>query len=342
MALLWIEGFEGFGTSTGSAPSPTGVVARKYSSLVAESAMDIETGRFGGYCLEFNTNGSYIRPLALTTNSTLIIGVAVRLSAVSNSQIISFYDGATLGMNIKLTAAGELAVYRSGSLLGTTSGLGLTLDAWYYIEFKVVCNDSTGSYELRVGQVNVLNASGIDTKAGTNNYHTTFQIGIALQPAIRFDDLYCLDASGSDNNDFLGNCEVVRIDPDGDDTANWTISTPSANHYENVDEAIVDDDTSYVEEDTTNVTDLYDYESVPSLGTIYGLQVNTECRETDATTFSLITPIKSGGSQYDDSPQAVGTSNYVTMRRITDTDPDTGNLWTESGVNAVKVGVKVG
>jgi hypothetical protein len=188
----------------------------------------------------------------------------------------------------------------------------------------------------------VLSASGVDTKEGSNNYHTTFQIGKSGSSTPQFDDLYCLDSSGSDNNDFLGNCKVVRIDPDGDDTANWATSTPSGNHFENVDETILDDDTSYVEETTANVTDLYDYNSVPSLGTIYGLQVNTECRETDASTFSLITPIESGGSQYDDSPQVVGTSSYTTMRRITDLDPDTGNLWTESGINAAKFGVKVG
>lgn len=343
MALLWIEGFEGLGTSIGGTPSPVGVVARKYSYVTWENTMDIETGRFSGYSMEFNSNGAYMRPLALTTDSTLVVGFAIRFTTtISNSQILSFYDGSTLGMNVRTVVGGELAVYRSGSLMDTTSGLGLVSGSWYYIEFKVVCNDTTGSYELRVGQVNVLSDSSVDTRAGANNYHTTFQIGISLQPVSRFDDLYCLDASGSENNDFLGNCKVVRIDPDGDDTANWTTSTPSANHFENVDEAVLDDDTSYVEDSTTNVTDLYDYESAPSLGTIYGLQINTECRETDANTFSIITPIESGGNQYDDSAQTIGTSSYITMRRITDTDPDTGNLWIESGINAAKFGIKVG
>ncbi len=342
MALLWIEGFEGFGTSAGSTPSPTGVVARKYSLIAFESTMDTEAGRFSGYSLEANSNGTYIRAEALTTDDTLTVGVAVRFLTIFDTKFLTFYDGAQAGMNVRITSAGEIAVYRNNTLLNTTSGLGLNQTTWYYIEFQVVCHDSTGSYEVRVAQVNVLSASGVVTKEGSNNYHSTFLLGKSGAATPQFDDFYCLDSSGSDNNDFLGNCKVVRIDPDGDDTANWTTSTPSGNHFENVDETILDDDTSYVEEPTVNVTDLYDYGSVPNLGTIYGLQVNTECRETDATTFSLIMPIESGGSQYDDSSQIVGTSSYTTMIRVTDNDPDTGNLWTEGGINAAKFGVKVG
>ena len=33
MALLWVDGFENYGTSTGSAPSPAGIMARKYNVM---------------------------------------------------------------------------------------------------------------------------------------------------------------------------------------------------------------------------------------------------------------------------------------------------------------------
>jgi hypothetical protein len=32
----------------------------------------------------------------------------------------------------------------------------------------------------------------------------------------------------------------------------------------------------------------------------------------------------------------------VDLRRIAETDPDTGSLWTESGINNASFGVKVG
>jgi hypothetical protein len=109
-----------------------------------------------------------------------------------------------------------------------------------------------------------------------------------------------------------------------------------------VNENPCDEDTSYVEESTASVTDLYDYDALPTLGDIYGLQINTVCRETDATTFSLITPIESGGTQYDDLAQIVGTTDWLTVIRLAEEDPDTSTAWTASGVNASKFGVKVG
>jgi hypothetical protein len=238
--------------------------------------------------------------------------------------------------------SGQLAVFRDSTLLGITSDIRIPIGRWHYIELKVVTDNTNGSFELCVAGQSVLSASGIDTQPGANAYHDTFRCKGSGSIRPQWDDIYFLDSTGSSSNDFLGSVRVVSVDPDGDDTANWTTSTPSGTHYENVDDAICDFDTSYVEEATPTTTDLYDYEDLPTLGDIYGIQVNTVCRETDATTFSLITPIESGSTQYDDSGQVVGTTDWLTLVRVEDQDPDTSAAWTESGLNAAKIGVKVG
>jgi hypothetical protein len=342
--LLWIEGYEGFGTTIGAAPSPANVVARKYSSVVSESGMHIHAGRLSGYSIELNSTGALIRSLALTTNSTMIAGVAVNFGfALALCRFLSFYDGVTLGMNVQLTAAGELAVYRGATLLGTTSGLGLVLGLWYYVEFKVVCDDTTGSYELRVGEVNVLSASGIDTKIGSNAYHTAFQVERSAAVTVLLDDVYCLDGSGSVNNDFLGNSRVSAIYPNGDTASKDWNRSAGADNYALVDEAIVNDDTDYVESGDTGDKDLYDYGAVSGVTVaVRGLQINTMCRETDVTPFNLITIAKAGTTESDDAGQAIGTTSYVSKRRVVELDPDTGVAWTVSGINAAQFGIKVG
>lgn len=342
--LLWIDGFEALGTSVGSAPSPAGVVARKYSVISGESGMDIETGRFSGYCLELDAAGCYIQPEALTTDATMIVGLAVNFNLFVNNPFLDFYDGATLGVNLRLTTDGELAVYRGTTLLGTTSGLGLSLDTWYYIELKVVCNDS-GSYELRVDGSNVLSASGVDTKAGSNNYHTTFRCispNTGSAQRVKIDDLYCLDGSGSLNNNFLGNMKVVILLPNANgDSSQFAPS--SGDNYACVDETICNDDTDYVEDDTSAQKDLYNYEALSgNPPVIAGIQINTDCRETDANSFSLITPCKSGSTENDDTAQTVTSSTYITKRRILETDPNTSAAWTKTAIDAVQFGVKVG
>lgn len=347
MALLWIEGFEGFGTSVGNAPSPSGIVGRKYPVIQNEVSMDLRDGRLGGYSLQFTSASTYMQSPALTTNSTFIIGLSAKFTLSSVDRALFYlYDGATVGMTLLITATGEISIWRGGTALGTTSGLGLISGAWYYIEFKVVCGNSpNGSYEVRVGGVNVLDDTGLDTQAGTHAYHDRFRLNNSVTDPLYpyFDDLYCLDGSGASNNDFLGNMRVADIRPNSDTAAKaWTRSAGSDN-YALANEVVIDDDTTYIESGVSTTKDLYDYESVLGLGdSVKGIQINTVCRETDANSFSLITVVKSDVDESDDSAQAIGTTSYVTKTRLVETDPHTSNAWTLAGLNAAQFGIKVG
>jgi hypothetical protein len=343
MALLWIEGFEGFGTSVGNAPSPTGIVEQKWTTST-ESLMDIETGRLGGYSLQFTGAATSLIKSGLTTNATMIVGMAVKFLVITDTYpFLRFLDGATSGCGVYVTPLGELAVKRGTTSLGITSGLGIVTDTWYYIEFKVVCNDTTGSFELRVGGVSVLDDSGIDTKAGTHTYHDGVQLRIVEGAGedTWFDDFYCLDGSGATNNDFLGNMRVIAIRPDGDTAANGFTRSGGAENYDLVNEAPCDDDTSYVESGTSTTKDLYTYDAVSGLGdSIKGIQINTVCRETDANSFSLVTVAKLGTTESNSAAAVIGTTDYVTKTRLMETDPD-GNAWTISNVDATQFGIKV-
>ena len=72
MSLLWIDGFEGYGASVGNAPSPTGVMGRRYI-VSNENYFDIETGRLAGSCLELAASTCELATPSLTTDDTLII-----------------------------------------------------------------------------------------------------------------------------------------------------------------------------------------------------------------------------------------------------------------------------
>lgn len=344
MALLWIEGFEGFGTTTGGPPLPYGAMARKYLYVNGEiSFMDIEAGRISGYSLEIGFPENYFGTAVLTTDDTLIVGCAFKNSGGWDHVIIALRDGVDSNINLRyLAAGGELGVYLADAELETTAGLGLLIDTWYWIEMKVKTDNAAGTYDVKLGDVSILSDSGIDTQSGSNAYsdHVRFY-GSRSNP--HFDDIYICDSTGGDNNDFLGNCKVSAILPNGDDTANWTTNSPSANHWENVDENESDEDTSYNEEDTVNLTDLYDYEDLGvNTGTVYGLQINTECRETDANSFDIKLPASSNGTQSDGAALAVGSTSWVTKTRLVETDPDTGNLWISAAIDAAKFGIKVG
>ena len=343
--LLWIEGFEGFGTSVGNAPDPVGIVERKYSTDTGTSSnWYITLGRLGGFSLYMSYAGAYMQSPALTTNATMVVGFAVKFKALGTNTFLSLYDGTTQGMNLRLTAGGEVAIYRGGTVLETTVGLGLTAGAWYYMEFKVLCaNSPGGTYELRVGGINVASDSGLDTEAGSNAYHDRFRLSNSASSTYTasFDDLYCLNGSGAVNNDFLGNMRVIALRPDGDTAANAWTRSGGAENFDLVNEDICDDDTGYVESAVSTTKDLYTYDAVASLAdSIKGVQINTMCRETNANSFSLVTVAKLGATESNSAAAAIGTTNYVTKTRLMETDP-TGNAWTIANVDAAQFGIKV-
>jgi len=145
----------------------------------------------------------------------------------------------------------------------------------------------------------VLTLSGQNTKAGADNYHNNVGLSIAAGFTPLFDDLYVCDSTGSLNHDFLGNVKVVAIFPDANGDVNaWTGSGGSA-HYTYVDENPVDDDTAYVESATSGQEDCGLRNGVSRRG--LGVQVNTDCRVTDVTTFTLDTQIKSSGTDSSDA-----------------------------------------
>ncbi len=341
MALLWIEGFEGFGDTAGVAPQPTGIMARKYPNINRESFFDLETGR-NGWCIEIPGATDRFQTPFLTTDATLVCGLAfqlpVALPDISPSNIMSFFEGSNSGVNIRVNVSGTISAYRDNTLLGTSAG-SLGSGQWYYIELKVFTNNSTGTVEVKVNGSTWLSLTSQDTQPGSNAWHDAVRFG-QLNVVSRFDDMYVLDGSGSANNDFLGNRKVVALDPDGAGVAtDWTPSAGS--NYQNVDDGDeVDEDTTYNETSTNADDDLYTYDDLPGVtASVDGVQITSEARVT-AGSMDLSNLIRTGTTIYPGSADTVTSTSYVTSTRVEEQDPDTAAAWTPAGVNGAQFGIR--
>jgi len=340
MALLWIEGFEGFGSSIGDAPSPGGIVERKYARVANEYLMDIEAGRSGDYCLEMNNDTVYIQTPHLTTDDTLVCGVAFKCSGLPTAlrDFLFFYENTQVGMQLRLNTDGRIAVYNNNSLLGTTTNQ-LLAATWYYLEFKVLTHDSAGEFELRINNTEWLSASGVDTQPGSNAYHTAVRFSAFYTKRVYWDDVYILDSTGSANNDFLGNRSVVALDPSGaGDSTGWTPSAGS--NYENVDDGgLTDEDTTY-NEASSDVDDLYGYGNLPAgASSVDGIQITTEVKVT-AGTVDLSNLIKSDTTTSAGSPETITSTSYVTTTRVEEEDPHTSAAWVPADLDAAQFGIR--
>lgn len=346
MSLLWIDGFDSYGASVGSQVSPTDILAQKYATAAVSAAQRVGEGLWSGYSLALYNPADASTPSTplINTDATIIVGFWFRTNYTSNytRSVLALRDGSSVDVELFLDITnGRLIVVTAGVTRASVSYTNL--NTWQFIELKATISDS-GSWELRVGGATVASGSH-DTRAGTNNYCNNVQLGSTgnVNFAFFYDHLYICNGAGSTNNNFLGQVKVATIRPSADTAEkDWTAQSGS-DHYTMVDEEVADVDTTYIEASMTGDFDLFDYGNPSSIGsTIHGVQINTDCKETDATAYSLQTTIKSSSTVSDDTAQAIASAGYKTLRRISTTDPATGSAWTSSGINAAQFGVKVG
>lgn len=345
MALLWTDGFEAYGDANNERVQS--IVGRRYT--VANLLEVKSDGRWGsGWAMQPEYQNCSFKTPALTTDDTLIVCFALKWpdAEIGSGAICSLWSSGTEGMKFGVLNDGVIKIWRGVTELGRSTPSIINFKRWQWIEFKVVCDNTVGSYELKVDGTSVLSASGVDTQIGGTAYHDQVSftgVTISTVKTPRFDDLFIMDSTGSDYNDFVGQRRIVPISPDGDTaTVNWTVSG-GANHWELVDDLNdPDDDTNYVEDTISTNQDRWTYEALTTFDSIDSLCLLTDVRVTDANTFDLTTVVKSGGTEYTTNAGTISSTSYAVIDRLMTTDPDTSNSWTQSGINSVEMGVEVG
>lgn len=343
MSLLWIEGFEGIGSTNADAQA---AMPQKYTCINTTTWV-ADLGRVNGSSIKgknFPSASSFETP-SLGNVVTVIVGWAWQRPASDVAhKIIELRESTNIGVNVRLKSTGEFEVYNNNTLLATTSGADIGSGTWAYFQLKVKVDNSVGTYELKINGTIVASDGGsfANTEPNTNNYINTVRFSFTTNPSAvttHFDDIYICDATGSANNDYLGDSYIEGIYPSG--AGDSTQFTPdSGSNYARVNENPPDNDTSYVEDSTSGHQDLYAYAAAsPTItNTIYGVQINSLAK---GSGFSLKNDCKSGGSVSSGSGVSLG-SGYGTVVRILETDPATSVAWTPTGLGSAQFGVEVG
>jgi hypothetical protein len=355
MALRWLEGFDWIDTGQ-SGSSLDNILGKRYpfkNVLTGFDTISVAGQHGNGTSVSPRWTTQYFETPAFTYGDTWIVGCRIALSFTPSNgqQIIQIRDE-----NRDIT--GYIQVFSDGTLqyVGGSNGTIATYWRWgsgpqFYLELKVTLHDTTGSYEIRVNGETLVSQTSFDTKSKSTTGASRFQFGGFGNDSTgfaKYSDIYVCDDTGSVNNDFLGPIRVLSLHPDadGDDEA-WTLSG-GTDSYTLVNETEpVDDDSDYIEDTVTTNRTLFTYDDVPSgMGdNIIGVQIATNPRITDATTYDLINTVKSGGTLYPESAVTVDDQTFNGMghvMQILENDPDTGSAWTASGLNNAQFGVEVG
>jgi hypothetical protein len=277
-----------------------------------------------------------------TTDRTLIIGFAFKYTVslfVADGFLNSIFKDTTWNLSLWFDSGTLYVRTASSTWLGEVE-YNFRPNRWYWVEWKIYTDNSAGTIDVRVGGKNCLSLSGIDTQYAGFNYSNSvnFRDNNGFTPYI--DDLYVCDGAGSVHNDFLGNGFIKTLRPNGDNTADWATSSPSANHWENVDDDEHDGNSSYEQDANTNAKELYTYTDLSGLTTIQGLMVSTVARTNTGASETIQTVIKSNVTEVVSSNHTFSSTSFLTYYHVEEEDPDASSAWTDATVDAALFGYK--
>lgn len=338
MSLIFCDSFDHYATAD---------ITKKWKSASAANAAITATGgrRNGGYANLQNT--LYTAMLVPLSNvATVICGFGFNPATSITGQILLFTDSTTVQCSLRWNTDGSLSFYRgnASTLLGSSAAGLVPTAQWSHIEVKVAIHNTTGTVEVRVnGSASpVINLTSQNTRSTSNNFATGVSpTAVSGFSATYFDDFFVCDTAGSTNNNFLGDCRIDALFPNGD--GNYTQFTPSTGttHYTLVDES-TPNTTDYNDGASVNDRDSYAMGNLSALTsqTVYAVQTNVAVLKDDAGSKSVATFIRSSGTNGDGASVPLSTSQaYVSQ--VFETNPNGGGAWTESTVNAAEVGVLV-
>lgn len=350
MALRLLEGFEMYGDSgrTGT-DLDTDILRRHGGSILNGTDGDLITGRGGdGVALRFNTydtsNRIIVSRYDYTQSDTWIVGFAVLTGPISEGSLRQVF-GSTYVDHIALYSRdGTLYVKSYDWSLYEPVNYTMRPNRWYYIEIKTYHHASAGTIDIQVNGELVYSVTGKDTiRTSLFTYPLGSMLFYSFEDECAYDDIYICDDTGSDNNDFLGPIKIETLRPDGDDGAqNWSPSSGS-NHFELMDSSNLWQNTDYVEANGANVDDLWAYNNLSKItGNIYAVQVVAAAWSDTGMPQPLQLICDSNSTVEYSNIRGVGVSidNPLSHDFMWETDPDTANAWTISGINAASFGVR--
>jgi len=280
----------------------------------------------------------------LTAQGTWVTGFAYRTSNVLDAvSLFRDVDGATVQGALQQNALSQFEVLR-GATVVATSTLLITLNVFYYLEFKHIIANAGGTLEMRVNGAVWATFTG-DTQQTANPTADRVALGPAavVEGATRdFDDFYLYDGTGAINNDYAGDSQIERMLPTGAGTyTEFTNLVGAATHWQAVNEVPPNGDTSYAEATVLNQRDTFALGNVtPTSATIPAIQMSMRIRKTAAGALNAARMYRSTAGVDNQGADIALSTSYVSILEVLELEPVGAVAWTVADVNGMEAGAR--
>ena len=346
MTIVKMDSFDLYGDKAGMLQN----WANGTSSSVTFSTSE---GRFLGGALKITsgTSGMAVISTALPNNFNYITaGFAYNSDILGEQRPFMWTDSNFISEGdancaILVNSDGSITIEgdSGGDLATSASGIIVSF-AWNYIEVQCFRDGTVGTVEVFVNGTSVVSAVG-DTLETTNQSLVHFGGNSSNSlPTTLIDDIYIAEDEFAVPA-ILGDVVMEAILPDADTgVADWALNQGTVG-FELLDDLVLtngDGDATHISSSTLNEISEFEMASMaPGSTAIHAVQLSVRSSKTDAGIVELTPYLESNSTEAFANPVAPSESSYSKSDFIYETDPDTASAWTEAGVNAVKIGVKV-
>jgi hypothetical protein len=291
----------------------------------------LQIGNVGGVITVPNSPGTYTIGFRFVSTSVITSQSLVTVRDPSNSPQLTF----TTNPN------GTITVTRGGgggTVLGTSAtSTTLSQNAWSYVEFQFFIDGSAGTVAININGSSVLNLTAQNTK-GSSTTTNVGNIAIGSNLTSLYQDIYVTNSSGTHNTGFLGDVQmpVSLANANGTYTA-WT-PNGAATIYQSVNAATPADSTIFASDSTPTDRMSVSYPSTSVTGTIVAVAHVSRMLKSTSGTRTVSQVVTSNGVDQVGPAQSLNTT-YTFYEQISETDPNTGLGWSQSGFNQIQTGL---
>lgn len=342
MAGIFLDSFDHYGTLQ---------ISDKWRDSNGSIVTDVF--RTGSQSIFFN--GAQFAMLAIDNalGKTMICGTAVR-QEIFGGQIIGFsrqqanpLDECYVGTN----ALGQLQFvipFPPGGEVRYTAPLetALVANVWYRVELKVLIKgDATGSFEVRLNGVTVLQATNVVTGSQPEPVLSFAIMAPGGAGRTWHDDVYLCDSTGTRNNDFLGDIRVYETTPTADGHYEEWTPLSGSNHAAMVNEIPPDGDGSYVSSDTIGQRDTYVFPfpdtPLPAITVPFRQALFYASKDLGGPRRFAILLRQNSADFLSSTDFYPSLGSYIYFREIFETNPLTGVDWVAADLVACEMGQEI-
>lgn len=272
-------------------------------------------------------------------------------------QILRFSSTANAHLaSIRLTSSGTLQLHNAANTQVGSASAALSTGVKYTIELKCDSTNATGTLDARLNGASF--ASGNNSSRGSWARILWGPITPNSTCDMKMDNIILNDdLTGGTETSWPGNQQVITLRPNGAGESNQWKNTAggagSSTNYQLVDEVTPNDATDYVQSNTSNNTDWYDFDNSglnaadEIICTTHHLQLANDTA--DATTAVKVQVEKTNGGTVTQGAAIIPNStswqtddlpNTFKPTLVTYADPDAA-AWTPTTIDSMRGGVKI-